>query len=71
MPKLSPISWRKFVLKLKVHGFNGPYYSGKHPYMIRNDVSITIPNPHDGDISPDLLIRILKQARISRSDWLS
>ena len=26
-------------------GFNGPYQEGKHPYMIKGNISITIPNP--------------------------
>ena len=28
-----------------------------------------VPNPHQGEISRDLLTRILKQAGISREDW--
>ncbi|MEK6646990.1 MAG: type II toxin-antitoxin system HicA family toxin, partial [Candidatus Firestonebacteria bacterium] len=30
----------------------------------------TIPNPHRKEISVDLLIRILKQAEISREEWI-
>ena len=69
MPKLSPVSWGTFVRKMKSLGFYGPFQEGKHPYMIKGNVSITIPNPHKGDISVDLLSRILKQAFISRDDW--
>lgn len=66
MPKLKPISWRRLVELLKEFGFEGPYQSGKHPYMIKGNTTLTIPNPHSKDISPDLLSRILKQAGISR-----
>jgi hypothetical protein len=31
---------------------------------------LKIPNPHGEDISVDLLIRILRQAGISRKEWL-
>jgi len=31
---------------------------------------LKIPNPHGRDISVDLLARILRQAAISRDDWL-
>jgi predicted RNA binding protein YcfA (HicA-like mRNA interferase family) len=55
---------------MKVFGFNGPFQGGKHPYMIKGHISITIPNPHRNDMSVDLLSRILKQAGISRNDWL-
>ena len=41
----------------------------KHPYMIRRDVRVTIPNPHRLEISVDLLSRILRQAEISREVW--
>ena len=71
MPKLVPISQRKLIVKLKKFGFVGPYQEGKHPYMIKGNISITIPNPHDGQIGVDLLRRILGQAGISRTDWIN
>ena len=70
MPKLGPISWVKFVRKMRTFGWSGPYQEGKHPYMVKGLISITIPNPHEGDISTDLLSRILKQAVISRLVWI-
>jgi predicted RNA binding protein YcfA (HicA-like mRNA interferase family) len=70
MPKLAPISWLKFVNKMKKFGFVGPFQSGKHPYMIKGNLTITIPNHHTGDISSDLLSRILRQASISRDIWI-
>jgi hypothetical protein len=38
--------------------------------MRKGDLVLTIPNPHKGIIGVDLLTRILKQARISREEWL-
>lgn len=70
MPRLAEISWKKFVIKLRSHGFSGPFQEGKHPYMLKRGLTLTVPNPHDGDISVDLLSRILRQAGISRSEWL-
>jgi len=70
MPRLGPISWIKFVRRMRTLGFSGPYQEGKHPYMVKSSVSITIPNPHDGDISVDLLVRILRQAGVSRLTWM-
>jgi len=69
MPKLVPISQRKLIVKLKKFGFNGPFQEGKHPYMIKGEISITIPNPHQGDISKNLLSAILRQAGISSGEW--
>ncbi|MBN2441594.1 MAG: type II toxin-antitoxin system HicA family toxin [Spirochaetales bacterium] len=70
MSKLKPISWKEFVKKLKLFGFIGPYQEGKHPYMLKGDVVLTVPNPHKKEISIDLLSRLLKQAGISRDEWI-
>ena len=71
MVRVTPVDWKKFVKRLRQLGFDGPYQEGKHPYMIKGDLILTIPNPHDGDIGIDLLTRILRQAGISREEWLS
>ena len=68
--KLSPVSWTELVKRLRKLGFDGPYQGGKHPYMIKNDLVLTIPNPHRKEIGVDLLIRILKRAGITREEWL-
>jgi hypothetical protein len=44
---------------------------GKHPFMIRGALVLTMPNPHHREISSDLLVRILRQAGISRDEWLA
>ncbi len=67
MPKLTPVSWRDLVTRLQELGFEGPYAGGKHPQMRRDDVTVIIPNPHEGDISVGLLSRILRQAGVSRN----
>ena len=71
MSRLEPISWRKLVHTLKGFGFEGPFQSAKHPYMIKRNLALTIPNPHSEDISVDLLSKILKQAGISKKEWIS
>jgi len=38
--------------------------------MIIGDLVLTIPNPHRGDISVDLLSRMIKQAGITRKERL-
>lgn len=70
MDKLTPISWSRFVKRLRKLGFEGPYQGGKHPYMVKENLVFTIPNPHRKEISVDLLSRILKQANIDREEWL-
>ena len=70
MSKLSPVSWTELVKRLRKLGFDGPYRGGKHPYMIKDNLVLTIPNPHRKEIGIDLLSRILKQAGITREEWV-
>jgi predicted RNA binding protein YcfA (HicA-like mRNA interferase family) len=72
VPNLSPCSHSELVRKLKRLGYEkGPFGKrGKHPYMTGTRGTIKIPNPHKGDIGLDLLGWILKNASISRDDWL-
>ena len=67
--KTGPVSWDELSKKLSLLGFEGPYQGGKHPYMIKDGLVLTIPNPHKKEIGVDLLKRILKQAGVSREDW--
>jgi predicted RNA binding protein YcfA (HicA-like mRNA interferase family) len=69
LPKLSPVSWRDLVKRLRALGFEGPLEGGKHPYMVRGNVVVTIPNPHRTEISIDLLQKILRMAGITREEW--
>ena len=46
-----------------------PYPGGKHQYMVKDELKLTIPNPHKGDIVVGLLNRILRQAGITREEW--
>jgi predicted RNA binding protein YcfA (HicA-like mRNA interferase family) len=71
LPKITPVNWKFLVKRLNKLGFEGPYSGGKHPFMVKGDLVLTIPNPHKSIIGVDLLSRILKQAKISREEWLN
>jgi len=71
MPKLRPVKWQALVRRFQALGFEGPFGGSKHPYMVKDDLVIAIPNPHRGQISVDLLSRLLRQAGISRDEWES
>jgi predicted RNA binding protein YcfA (HicA-like mRNA interferase family) len=70
MPRLTPVSWSQLIQRLRVLGFQGPYAGGRHPYLRRGEVTLIIPNPHEGDIGVGLLRRLLQQAGVSRQEWL-
>jgi len=69
MPHFGPIKRRELVACLRQLGFTGPYAGGKHEFMQKGDMSLTIPNPHGRDIGPNLLAKVLRQAGIERSEW--
>jgi predicted RNA binding protein YcfA (HicA-like mRNA interferase family) len=54
---------------LKQLAFEGPYSGGKHQFMVKDDITVRLPNPHQGDIGQEFLARILRQARIDREQW--
>lgn len=69
MPPLGPIKRKDLIHYLRELGFDGPYAGGKHQYMLKGEIKLTVPNPHQSDISRDLLARILRQGGIDRSEW--
>ena len=70
MPHFGPIKRRELIACLRRLGFSGPFAGGRHEFMQRGGLSLTIPNPHGGDIGPKLLAQLLRQAGIARDDWL-
>jgi predicted RNA binding protein YcfA (HicA-like mRNA interferase family) len=69
MSKLNSVSFNELVRKLKSLDFEGPFSGGKHLFMVKGTLRLTIPNPHKQDIGVDLLKRILRQADIQRDEW--
>jgi len=54
MPPWKPVSRRGLIATLRRLGFDGPYSGGKHQFMVRGGVVLTIPNPHREDIGISL-----------------
>jgi predicted RNA binding protein YcfA (HicA-like mRNA interferase family) len=59
LARLRAVTWRQLVERLRELGFEGPFQGGKHPYMIKDDVTLTLPNRHRDLVSVDLVQRIL------------
>ncbi len=45
MPPFGPIRRRELIAALRRLGFEGPFSGGKHQFMVRGDLVLTIPNP--------------------------
>lgn len=70
--KLSPISRADLIRRLRSLGWSGPYSGTKHQHMVKEEMQLTIPNPHGRkDIGINLLKLLLSEAGISREEWLS
>ncbi|MEO8955490.1 MAG: type II toxin-antitoxin system HicA family toxin [Ktedonobacteraceae bacterium] len=71
MPHLGPIKRKDLIYYLRQLGFEGPYPGGNHQYMvkIKEKITLTIPNPHHGDIGEGLLAKLLKQAGVDKATW--
>ncbi|MGO9265546.1 MAG: type II toxin-antitoxin system HicA family toxin [Candidatus Binataceae bacterium] len=71
MAGLSPCAHRELVRKFKALRYDGPFAGGKHLFMTGPSGTVTIPNPHSGDIGVGLLARILKSANIPHDKWIA
>jgi len=69
MPSWKPIKRRELLAALRRLGFRGPFSGGRHEFMRKGDLVLTVPNPHRGDISIGLLSIVLRQAGITRREW--
>lgn len=69
MPKFGPIKRNELIRILKKFGFKGPFSGGNYQFMIKENQTLYIPNPHRGEISKGLLLKILTQAKIKKKEW--
>ena len=69
MPAWKAIKWRELVIFLKEAGFEGPYSGGKHQYLVKGELKLTIPNPHQADISIGLLSKIQNTLETNSSSF--
>lgn len=69
MPRLGPIRRRVLITYFRRLGFDGPYAGGRHEFMRRGDVRLILPNPHRRDIPVEFLVRLLREAEITREEW--
>ena len=69
MPPRGAVKRRDLIAGLRALGFKGPFSGGKHEFMVRGDLVLTIPNPRRGDIGVTLLALILRQGGITRKEW--
>ena len=63
---------RRLIQRFKNLGWEGPIDGPDHPFMKKGKLKVKIPNPHGrDDIHVSLLGKILKQAGITESQYMS
>ena len=70
MPTFGPIKRRELLRCLRSLGFEGPFSGGKHQFMVRGDVTVRVPNPHQGDIGKELSEKATSGERAFGAKWL-
>ena len=70
MTRLSPVGRDELIRRLRDLGFLGPFSGGRHQFLVRGTVRVILPNPNRSEIGADLLSRILREAGITREEWL-
>ncbi|MBI2928992.1 MAG: type II toxin-antitoxin system HicA family toxin [Verrucomicrobia bacterium] len=68
--RLTPVSRRDLIKRLRHLGWDGPIAGGKHQHMVKGRFQLPIPNPHGGEISVAMIKTILTETGISRMEWL-
>ena len=69
MPRFGPVKRTELIDNLRKLGFTGPFAAARHEFMLRDDRTLTLPYPHQTDLGPAFLIRIISQSGLSREDW--
>ncbi len=71
MPRLTPLSAREVIRKLRALGFEGPYAGGRHSRMVHPLTQTVIPSSiHRKDMGVGLIREIIRQAGTTPDEWL-
>jgi hypothetical protein len=66
-----PVQWAELIHKMQAAGFEGPYWRGIQPFVLRGTITVRLPIPERAHVDRDLLSRILGHAGITRDEWAS
>lgn len=69
--RLTPITRRDMIKRLRNLGWDGPLAGGKHQFMVKGAMKLPIPNPHGGVLTVGMVSEILKETGIRREEWIS
>lgn len=70
MPELPSLRPRKVIRALESAGFYVARQSGSHVQLKKGNLLVTVPN-HPRDLNPSILRSIIRQARLTREEFLA
>lgn len=70
MTKIKPLSNKKVIKALEKVGFQPIRQTGSHLFMKNPDGRTTIIPIHSKEIKVEIINSILKEAKISREEWI-
>lgn len=67
MPRLVPVGEDRLLKFMCKHGFSSPFLVNRYRFIVKGELRLRWPSPDakEGNISAELLSRILKQAGIN------
>lgn len=75
MSRMTPISYREFMRRLRKLGFEGPEPGGSHDFMVRDGDQLKVNLPRkdqkDKEIRVPMQQIIMHQIGVSRKKWMS
>jgi len=68
MRRLTPLSRREVIRKLRAADWSGPEPGGRHSTMHKGTRTALVPNPHKRDVSVGLIRKIIRDAGLSAEE---
>ena len=50
MPSFGPVKRKDLIKALRQAGFEGPYAGGKHEFLVKGEIRLILPNPHQSEM---------------------
>lgn len=73
MSRMTPLSRKELIRRLRRLGFDGPYHGGKHDFMLRTSDRMRLALPREDaksrEIGIELQKRILREIGVSTGQW--
>lgn len=69
MARLTPMSAKAIHRRFSELGWE-IVRGSKHPFAVKAGLRVRLPNLHGSDVSVNLVSTIIRQAGISRKDWI-